>query len=253
MYKEAAFAAHRRVEGIGMLSNIIENHDEPRGVSHYLPEGQVSERSKKLLGGLNFMMKGLPFLYQGQEIGMENCHYTSIDEADDISALDQYRVALDAGLSQADALAAVDHHSRDNARTPFQWDSTANAGFTTGAPWLPVNPNYKEINLAEQKDRPDSVWNFYRQLIQLRRNPEYAETVIYGEMVPYLAEQKNLMAYYRRGKDKTLLVLGNWQAEPQKVALPGTVKEVLLNNCEDFALEGECVTLEDWQFVVVEL
>ena len=252
-YKAAAFAAHKRVEGIGMLSNIIENHDEPRGVSHYLPEGQVSERSKKLLGGLNFMMKGLPFLYQGQEIGMENCHYTSIDEADDISALDQYRVALDAGLSEAEALAAVDHFSRDNARTPFQWDDSENAGFTTGKPWLGVNQNYRTINLAEQRNRPDSVWNFYRQLIELRRNPEYAEAVLYGEMVPYLAEQKNLMAYFRKGEDKTLLVLGNWQAEPQKVALPGTVKQVLLNNCADFALEDECVTLEGWQFAVLEL
>jgi oligo-1,6-glucosidase len=184
---------------------------------------------------------------------MENCHYTSIDEADDISALDQYRVALDAGLSEAEALAAVDHFSRDNARTPFQWDDSENAGFTTGKPWLGVNQNYRTINLAEQRNRPDSVWNFYRQLIELRRNPEYAEAVVYGEMVPYLAEQKNLMAYFRKGEDKTLLVLGNWQAEPQKVALPGTVKQVLLNNGADFALEDECVTLEGWQFAVLEL
>ena len=253
MYKKAAIRAHKRVEGIGFLSNIIENHDEPRGVSRYLPEGQVTERSKKLLGGLNFMMKGLPFLYQGQEIGMENCHYRSIAEADDISALDQYQVALDAGLSEAEALAVVDLHSRDNARTPFQWDDTEHAGFTTGTPWLRVNENYKTINLAEQMGREDSVWHFYRQLIELRRNPEYAEAVVYGEMVPYLEEQKNLMAYFRKGAEKTLLVLGNWQPEPQSVALPGEVKRALLNNCEDFAVWGDKVTLEGWQFAVVEL
>ncbi len=253
MYKKAAFQAHKRVEGIGFLSNIIENHDEPRGVSHYLPEGQVNERSKKLLGGLNFMMKGLPFLYQGQEIGMENCHYTSIDEADDISALDQYRVALDAGLSEAEALAAVDHHSRDNARTPFQWDDSPNAGFTTGTPWLRVNPNYKRVNLAEQRDRADSVWSFYRQLIELRRNPEYAEAVVYGEMVPYLPEQKNLMAYFRKGEEKTLLVLGNWQPDPQEVVLPGPVEEVLLNNCPGLCLTDGVARLEGWQFAVLAL
>ena len=253
MYKKAAFRAHERVEGIGFLSNIIENHDEPRGVSRYLPEGQVTGRSKKLLGGLNFMMKGLPFLYQGQEIGMENAHYRSIAEADDISALDQYQVALDAGLSEVEALKAVDRYSRDNARTPFQWDDSENAGFTTGTPWLRVNENYKAINLAEQMGREDSVWNFYRQLIELRRNPEYSEAVVYGEMVPYREEQKNLMAYFRRGEQKTLLVLGNWQPEPQCVALPGAVKKVLLNNCEGFAVADERVTLEGWQFAVLEL
>lgn len=251
MYKQAAFRAHERVEGIGFLSNIIENHDEPRGVSRYLPEGQVSERSKKLLGGVNFMMKGLPFLYQGQEIGMENSRYHSIAEADDISALDQYQVALDAGLSEAEALRAVDRYSRDNARTPFQWDDSPNAGFTTGTPWLRVNENYKTINLAEQMGREDSVWNFYRQLIELRRDPEYAKAVVYGEMVPYLEEQKNLMAYFRKGEEKTLLVLANWQPEPQSVALPGEVKRVLLNNCDTFAVEDDQVTLEGWQFAVV--
>ena len=253
MYKKAAFRSHERVEGIGFLSNIIENHDEPRGVSHYLPEGQVNETSKKMLGGLNVMMKGLPFLYQGQEIGMENCHYRSIDEADDISALDQYQVALAAGLSEAEALAAVDHYSRDNARRPFQWDDTENAGFTTGKPWLRVNENYTRINLAEQIHRPDSVWNFYRQLIELRRNPDYAETVVYGEMVPYLEEQTNLMAYYRKGEAQTLLVLGNYQAKAQDVILPASVQAVLLNNLPDFNAEDGVLHMAPWQFAVVEL
>ena len=253
MYKEAAFRNHKRVEGVGFLSNIIENHDEPRGVSHYLPEGEATETAKKMLGGVNFMMKGLPFLYQGQEIGMENFHYDSIDQADDISALDQYQVALDAGLSPEEALKVVDHFSRDNARSPFQWDASANAGFTTGTPWLRVNSNYKHLNLAEQKNRPDSVWNFYRQLIQLRQNPVYHETIVYGEMVPYLAEQYNLMAYYRQGEGQQLLVLGNFQKEPQDVVLPGKVKALLLNNLPGFDAEGGVLHMEGWQFVVLEV
>lgn len=252
-YKEACFRSHARVEGIGFLSNIIENHDEPRGVSHYIPQGECTETSKKLLGGLNFMLKGLPFIYQGQEIGMENFHYNSIDEVDDISALDEYQVALDAGLSHEEAMAAIDHFSRDNARSPFQWDDSANAGFTTGKPWLRVNTNYSKINLAEQKDRKDSVWNFYRQLIELRRNPAYSETVVYGEMIPYLVEQKNLMAYYRKGEGQTLLVLGNFQKEPQDVKLPDEVKKVLLNNLEQYDAQGDVLHMAGYQFVVVEL
>jgi oligo-1,6-glucosidase len=251
-YKTACFGSQRKVEGVGFLSNIIENHDEPRGVSHYIPKGECTETSKKLLGGLNFMLKGLPFIYQGQELGMENVDHQDISEIDDISSLDEYQVALDAGCSPKEALEAVNHFSRDNARTPYQWNDSPNGGFTTGTPWLKVNPNYTAINLAEQKERKDSVWNFYRQLIELRRNPVYHETVIYGTTVPYLEEQKNLMAYYRKG-DKTLLVAGNFQTQPQDMALPAAVKQVLMNNVEGYSEENGVLHLEGYQFVVLEL
>ena len=159
-YKNCCFEAQERTEGIGFLSNIIENHDEPRGVSRYLPEGEHSPRAKKMLGGLNFLLKGLPFIYQGQEIGMENTFFSSIGEVDDISTLDQYQVALDAGLSPEEALKAVSAYSRDNARTPVQWDDSPQAGFTTGTPWLNVNPNYRRINVAAQEKDEDSVLSF---------------------------------------------------------------------------------------------
>ena len=252
-YKRAAFSAQRRVADVGFLSNIIENHDEPRGVSRYLPPEGRTEAGKKLLGGLSFMLRGIPFLYQGQELGMENTTHADISEVDDISTHDQYAVALEAGLSDAEALAAVDRFSRDNARTPFQWGETENAGFTTGTPWLPVNPNYRRINLAEQKDRPDSVWNFYRALIALRCDPDYAEAVVYGALEPYLEEQQNLMAYYRRGEDKTLLVMGNLQSAPQTAALPGEVKRVLLGNLERFDVKDGAAELAPWQFVILEV
>ena len=251
-YKAACFASQARCAGVGFLSNIIENHDEARGVSHFLPAGERSETAKKMLGGLNFMLRGLPFLYQGQEIGMENTVFQDISEIDDIGTLNEYQVALRAGLTPEAALAAVAHFSRDNARTPFQWDGSPSAGFTTGTPWLPVNPNYTRLNLAEQKCRPDSVWNFYRSLIALRRDPDYRETVVYGATEPYLPEQKNLMAYFRRG-EKTLLVVGNFQSEPQDAALPGEVKRVLLNNLPDFAVDGGVLSLAPWQFVVLEI
>lgn len=251
-YKAAVFQSQRKAHGIGMFSNIIENHDEPRGVSHYIPDGECTETSKKMLGGLFYLLEGLPFIYQGQELGMENYHYDSADEVDDISALDQYQVALDAGCTPEEALAAIDHFSRDNARSPFQWDDTANAGFTTGTPWLRVNPNYKKINLAEQTGRADSVLNFYKQLIALRKHPDYAQTLTYGETIPYLSEQKNLMAYHRKG-EKDILVLGNFQKEPQTVALPGAVRGVLLNNLPDLHAEDGALQMEGYQFVVLAL
>ena len=126
------------------------------------------------------MLRGLPFIYQGQELGMENVPISSIDEVDDISAREEYRVALEAGLSQEEALKVVSKYSRDNARTPMQWSDESNAGFTTGTPWLKVNPNYQSINAAAQMGEEDSVYTFYKKLIALRKSPVYQETIVYG-------------------------------------------------------------------------
>lgn len=251
-YKRCCFESQAKIGEIGFLSNIIENHDEPRGVSRYIPEGDCNVQSKKMLAALNFMLRGLPFIYQGQELGMENVPFSSIDEIDDISTLDEYQVALDAGLTPEDALRAVAKFSRDNARTPMQWSDAANAGFTAGKPWLKVNPNYTSINAKAQQHDPDSVRSFYKELIALRKAPEYKETVVYGTLEPYLEEQHNLMAYYRKG-DKTLLVIGNYQKEEQEVILPGGYKKILLNNYHDLAQEGNILKLLGYQAVILEM
>lgn len=252
-YKRCCFEAQRKVSNIGFLSNIIENHDEPRGVSHYLPAGEVTEYSKKMLGGLNFLLRGLPFIYQGQELGMENCAFEDISEINDISTLDQYQVALDAGLSEKEAFEAVREMTRDNARTPFPWSDEENAGFTSGTPWLKINPDYVRINAREQMGREDSVFHFYQKLIALRKSAEYGETVVYGACEPVLEEQKNLMAYYRKGSGHTLLVMGNYQKEGQSVRLPKAVKKVLLNNKKELRQEGDVLLLDGYQFLVLEV
>lgn len=251
-FKRAVFRSQEQSAGIGFLSNIIENHDEPRGVSRYLPEGERTLAGKKLLAGLYFMLRGLPWIYQGQEIGMENMVFRDISEVDDVSTLDEYQVALDAGLSPREALKAAGVFSRDNARTPMQWDASPNAGFTAGEPWLRVNPNYRTINLAAQRDDPDSLYQFYRALIALRKDPAYRDTLVYGEFSPYLPEQKNLMAYFRKG-ERTLLVLGNFQTAPQDVALPAPIRRVLLNNLKSLSGGGEVLHMEGQQFVLAEL
>lgn len=251
-YKKCCFTSQKRVNHIGFLSNIIENHDEPRGVSRYIPEGDLSLHSKKLLATMYFMLKGMPFIYQGQEIGMENLSFQSIAEIDDISTIDQYHVALDAGLSEKEALACVSRYSRDNARTPVQWDNSVNAGFSEEQPWLPVNPNYKRINVASQIRDPESLLSYYKKLTALRKNPVYKETLVYGDFVPYMEDRHNLMAYYRKG-DKTLLVLGNFQKAPQTVKLPVSYKEILLNNYPALKITEDSVVLDDYQAVILEL
>lgn len=251
-YKQCCFEAQAKVGTIGFLSNIIENHDEPRGVSRYIPEGDCCTQSKKMLAALNFMLRGIPFIYQGQELGMENVPFTSIDEVDDISTLDEYKTALNAGLSPEQALTAVSKYSRDNARTPMQWTNQPNAGFTTGTPWLKVNPNYTSINAAAQQNDPDSVRSFYKQLIALRKNAEYKETIVYGILEPVWEDRHNLMAYYRKG-EKNILVIGNFQKEEQTVELPSAFKKVLLNNDSTFKIEENLLFLNGYQAVILEM
>lgn len=251
-YKQCCFEAQAKVGTIGFLSNIIENHDEPRGVSRYIPEGDCCTQSKKMLAALNFMLRGIPFIYQGQELGMENVPFTSIDEVDDISTLDEYKTALNAGLSPEQALTAVSKYSRDNARTPMQWTNQPNAGFTTGTPWLKVNPNYTSINAAAQQNDPDSVRSFYKQLIALRKNAEYKETIVYGILEPVWEDRHNLMAYYRKG-EKNILVIGNFQKEKQTVELPSAFKKVLLNNDSTFKIEENQLFLNGYQAVILEM
>ncbi|EOS68553.1 oligo-1,6-glucosidase [Lachnospiraceae bacterium MD308] len=251
-YKRCCFESQAKIGGVGFLSNIIENHDEPRGVSRYIPEGECCTQSKKLLAALNFMLRGLPFIYQGQEIGMENVPFSSIDEIDDISTLDEYQVALRAGLSPDEAFKAVAKYSRDNARTPMQWSDGANAGFTTGTPWLKVNPNFVSINAAAQMDDQDSVRSFYKKLIALRKDNKYKETIVYGVLEPIWEDRHNLMAYYRKG-DKTLLVIGNYQMEEQTVTLPSPYKCILLNNYSNLTKNEHMLTLQAYQVLILEM
>ena len=251
-YKSCIFSTQKKIGDTGMISNIIENHDEPRGVSHYICPEDLCDASKKLLAGVYFMLKGLPFIYQGQEIGMENMKFNSIEDVDDVSTLDEYQVALNAGLGEEEAFRRVAAFSRDNARTPMQWTDGKNAGFTGGTPWLRVNPNCSRINVKDQEKNAGSVLAFYKKLTALRKAEEYKETVVYGEFVPYLEQEKNLIGYFREG-EKKLLVLANFQKAPREVELPGSVKKVLLNNLEDLTLNDNRIHLDSWQFVTLEI
>ena len=251
-WKKAITDSQMRVQNVGFEANIIENHDEPRGVSRFLPDYAQNADGAKMLGTVSVLLRGIPFIYQGQELGMENVKFESIDQVDDISSLDEYKVALEAGCTPEEALKAVSRFSRDNARTPMQWTDGENAGFTTGKPWLKVNANYTKINAESQMNDPESVRSFYKKLIALRKNPEYKETVVYGELEPVWEDVHNLMAYYRKG-DKTLLVVGNYQKEPQTIELAGECRKVLINNYDNVAMDGNKIELQGYQFLVIEM
>ncbi|MCI8376474.1 MAG: alpha-glucosidase [Lachnospiraceae bacterium] len=259
-FRDAVFESKAISQEIGMMANIIENHDEPRGVSRYLPKSGQTERGKKLLAGISLMTFGLPFLYQGQEIGMTNKEFRSIREVDDINTLDEYQVARDHGLTEEEALRVISQMSRDNARTPMQWSDEAHGGFTEGIPWLPVNENYQQIRADEQQKREDSLLNFYKKLIALRTNPKYEEVIVYGKQEPLNQALDNFTGFYRKGKETTLLILANTQEEPRSLKLPVPVRRIVLDNCsavssaEEHAFDSvNSITLEGYQFLVLEV
>lgn len=236
-WRAALFASQQECQRAGFLANIIENHDEPRGASTWLPDYAQNEDGIKMLATTSILLRGLPFIYQGQEIGMRNCPMESIEEYNDIETLNQYHIARRAGLSDKEALAACRRFSRDNARTPMQWNGGKNAGFTEGTPWLKVNPAYTAVNVeAEQKDG-NSVLSYYKKLISLRKSEAYKEIFTYGEFAPAFEGEERIFAYYRVLERKKILIAANYGETT--VELPLEISgEILLRNMEEAAAAG---------------
>lgn len=241
------------VQKCGMEANIIENHDEPRGASRFLPEYAQNPAGIKMLGTVSVLLRGIPFVYQGQEIGMMNAKWNSIDEYNDIGTKDQYHAAIEAGLSEAEALESCNRMSRDNARTPMQWSDEPNAGFTTGTPWLKVNENYKNINVASQENVSDSVLNYYRSLIALRKSNEYKNVFTYGEFIPVYQDTDSIMAYYRKDEDKQILIAANFGEAAVSISLEHPARQVLLSNTGKSKITSPELKLDSCEVIVVEV
>ena len=221
-----------QLEGKAWNSLYWDNHDQPRAVSRF---GNDSEKyrklSAKMLATCLHMMKGTPYIYQGEEIGMTNMHFTSIEDCRDIEEINAYnQYVLEHGLVDKETmLRCFDTVARDNARTPMQWDDSENAGFTTGTPWIPVNPNYREINVKESLADPDSIFYYYQKLIRLRHeNP----VIVYGIFEPLMSESDSIYAYARKLGDRTLTIACNWTDQEQPCALFGDDDEDLISNYE---------------------
>jgi oligo-1,6-glucosidase len=235
---------------VGWNSLYWNNHDQPRVVSRFGDDGLFRVESAKMLGTVLHLHRGTPYVYQGEELGMTNAPFDSIDDFRDIEALGQYAQAVTKeGRSVEDVLTVLRARGRDNARTPMQWDASPNAGFTTGTPWLPVNPNHVEINAAAAVADPDSVYHYYRKLIQLRHDEP---AVVDGDFTMLLRHDEQLYAFTRRLGATELLVIGNFSAEPARAdiddAAAWTSAELLLTNAA--TPPSEDLVLGPWQAVV---
>ncbi|MBF0778401.1 alpha-glucosidase [Streptococcus cuniculi] len=249
--KKSIFQVHERTDKIGVLSTIIENHDEARGASHFIPQADVATASKKCLATISLLRKGIPFIYQGQEIGMENQYFEAIEDYDDISTINGYQVALKDGLSEEEALAVIGKYSRDNARTPMQWTDDTYLGFSDVKPWLMSKQPKRTINVAEQERDSRSVLHYYRALTGLYRHDTYGSSLRCGAFHPLFEEVENVIAYERCG-ERSVQVLTNFQAKVQRLQLSQPIEEVLLNNLEVLDLDKDnCLTLAPYQAVVI--
>ena len=253
-WKKAITDSQLNVQKIGFEANIIENHDEPRGVSRFLPEYARNADGAKMLGTVSLLLRGIPFIYQGQEIGMQNVSFGRIEDYDDISTIDQYHIAREAGLSHEEALSVCEKMSRDNARTPVQWNGEEHAGFTTGTPWLKVNPNYKKINVADQEKDENSVLHYYRKLVAARKSDAYREVFTYGEFVPVYEDSDSVMAYYRVLGEKRILVAANFGKERVEIPLEYPVKQIVLSNKAGVSsIKENLLTLQSCEVIVLQM
>ena len=251
VWKRDVFRNQAALKDFAFEANVVENHDRPRAASHFIPEEEYGFASVTALASLQVLQKGLPFLYQGQEIGMTNCPF-DLEEYDDLSTLDNYRYSLASGHSKEEALEGCARMSRDNSRTPMQWSAEENAGFTEGAPWLKVNPNYRKINVAKQEKEYGSILNFYRRLLNFYKSEEYHEILTYGAFEPIYEDQEKIFAFRRTLGEKSLTVICNFSGSERFLSLIEDYSEVIFVNLPQVTRIGDNLILHPFQLIVTE-
>ena len=240
------------LQDIAWNSLYWENHDQPRSVSRFGNDSdEYREISAKMLATCIHMMQGTPYVYQGEELGMTNCPFNTLDNFRDLESINAFHELTEQGkMTEEDMMAAIGYKGRDNARTPMQWDDSAYAGFSTATPWIMVNPNYTKINAKDQVNREDSVFKYYQKLIKLRHE---SELIVYGTYDLILDDDKDIYAYIRTLGDKKLIVYCNFSENTREVELPEefTNGKVLISNYIDAKVNHK-ITLRPYEAIVIQ-
>jgi oligo-1,6-glucosidase len=246
----------KEMENKGWNSIYLMNHDQPRAVSRFGNDKEYRVESAKMLATFSLMLQGTPYIYQGEEIGMTNVAFETIDDYRDVETLNLYRELVEEkGVDAQSLLKVINAKSRDNARTPMQWDDSTNAGFTSGTPWIKVNPNYTSINVQSTLAASNSIFYYYKNLIQLRKQNPVA---IYGSYDSLLENDEKVYAFTRTFENDRLLVILNFTAGLADFNLPETINvssaELLIGNYEtDFASSIHSITLRPFEALVYRL
>lgn len=240
------------LQDIAWNSLYWENHDQPRSVSRFGNDSdEYREISAKMLATCIHMMQGTPYVYQGEELGMTNCPFNTLDNFRDLESINAFHELTEQGkMTEENMMAAIGYKGRDNARTPMQWDDSAYAGFSTANPWIMVNPNYTKINAKDQINREDSVFKYYQKLIKLRHE---SELIVYGTYDLILDDDKDIYAYIRTLGDEKLIVYCNFSENTREVELPEefTNGKVLISNYIDAKVNHK-ITLRPYEAIVIQ-
>ena len=240
------------LQDIAWNSLYWENHDQPRSVSRFGNDSdEYREISAKMLATCIHMMQGTPYVYQGEELGMTNCPFNTLDNFRDLESINAFHELTEQGkMTEEDMMAAIGYKGRDNARTPMQWDDSTYAGFSTANPWIMVNPNYTKINAKDQINREDSVFKYYQKLIKLRHE---SELIVYGTYDLILDDDKDIYAYIRTLGDEKLIVYCNFSENTREVELPEefTNGKVLISNYIDAKVNHK-ITLRPYEAIVIQ-
>ena len=263
--RNAIFESQLTQQKYGWGAPFLENHDLPRSLNKFFGE-KANETNAKLLGNVFFFLRGTPFIYQGQEIGMDNFVRKDISEFDDIASKDQYQRALGEKFSTEEALYFVNKRSRDNSRTPMQWDNSKNAGFSENEnikSWIKLTGSQAVTNVKNQLNDENSIFAHYKKMIDLRQNGKYSDCLIYGEFIPVPLENEKIIAYVRKYGNQKLLCISNFSELKQEVKLNDIAKvlgekeitlgEVLINNFDKIGKDEKKLNLEEFQSLLVEI
>ena len=263
--RDAIFESQLTQQKYGWGAPFLENHDLPRSLNKFFGE-KANETNAKLLANVFFFLRGTPFIYQGQEIGMDNFVRNDISEFDDIASKDQYQRALGEGFSSEEALYFVNKRSRDNSRTPMQWDNSKNAGFSkdeNSKSWIKLTGSQATTNVADQINDKDSIFSHYKKMIDLRQNGKYSDCLTFGDFISVPLENEKIIAYVRKYKNQKVLCISNFSELKQEVKLSEIAKalgekeikigEILINNFDDLKNDGEKVVFEGFQSLLVEI
>ena len=263
--RDAIFESQLTQQKYGWGAPFFENHDLPRSLNKFFGE-KANETNAKMLANVFFFLRGTPFIYQGQEIGMDNFVRNDISEFDDIASKDQYQRALGEGFSSEEALYFVNKRSRDNSRTPMQWDNSKNAGFSkdeNSKSWIKLTGSQATTNVADQINDKDSIFSHYKKMIDLRQNGKYSDCLTFGDFISVPLENEKFIAYVRKYKNQKVLCISNFSELKQEVKLSEIAKalgekeikigEILINNFDGFENNGEKVIFEGFQSLLVEI
>ena len=235
----------------GWSANFIENHDQPRATTKYLKEAANNLDAVKMLGAMYFFLRGTPFIYQGQELGMTNFEWGSIEDFNDISSIDQYYRSMEEGLTKKEALRVINLRSRDNSRTPFPWSNEAFGGFSKVKPWIKMNDNYQIINVKKQLNDNDSVFSFYQEMIKLRQESIYSDLLIYGDIEP-LEAPESVIAYRRKLGIQEVSCYYNFSDQKTVIKISKQGIYPILNNLKEIEIKNDNLILKAYQALLVQ-